>query len=619
MSELDPQQLPPDDQRELADIAQTELETELEQLEALRAQPNILTFSRIFANVPKLPGAAIVEQTFGRPISAIGPFFRGDTLHQAQAAVHTAHGMLQGLGKKGGTAAETTEISYARVRRTLGPAKLDVFVRELGRLRGAYGDDLEYHLLPLAPLVLLHIAADALTQDSVAARLERGAANERTQAEIDAEVSVRLKTACLTLVNGQKLKIQGFDTNATVVTEGALKLLDQCGSIGASAADRRELVYAITPLFYSQTFRVNRSLSLPEMRAAFNNCVEALQAFGIHMAAPGGEPYHLPDAELVRIYKQEVDDPRPGRAKNMAYAKLGAYHYADRLIAAIATGELDYVQVINAVATISSTPLATLIARRAAEEEAKRISEEEVRLREASRLQALGWQPLRPTDRQSDTNMPQLDEEDRQQVKGKRQKRTLELDAYRLAALEDIKDMFPGAEIWHRPLKTGRKAPEDHRKDNSDGPEEYCVLIIPRKLADGRVVYDAIAECAEVGTAAYLWLAEWGMDASGQVVITWETVFDNNRPAAQKYGAVDMRHPRRSERMRNPAKAAGRFRGRLLDALTAPFEGSSALVDRQETSFVLRIGQREVGGVLNFVGIRGLARRLAAIDESRPR
>jgi hypothetical protein len=106
------------------------------------------------------------------------------------------------------------------------------------------------------------------------------------------------------------------------------------------------------------------------------------------------------------------------------------------------------------------------------------------------------------------------------------------IDPSRVRSLGELAVSWgPDAYIVVSKLKTG------------DSKKRYLGAVLPQTLPDGRVIEHFVADNPNLENALYVWRGEKGVDPeTGQVVRTWEDVFDKHRTEARDLGAHRMNH-----------------------------------------------------------------------------
>lgn len=590
-----PEALTPDEAG-LAIIAKAELADELRELEALRTDPNVLKFATVVGNPPRLPAATSIELIVGETVNAIGPFFHGEPLDRVIEAVEFAHSLFARLGTpKGAGDAQPTAISYAKMRRTFAQFNIDSVVSEINRLEGGTEG---FNALTILPLILLHTAANALMYDTQARRAREGQIDEVVHAEIDQEVAERLKAACDTLAEGERLTLTGTDNNALRVAESALFLLDACGLYGYSREDKMEITQALLPRYFADAIRTGSKLTPDIMRTAFLRFTDDLEGFGITLRLPNGTQFNLTDNELADIHRQAAKEAKPGGPIDIVYAKLGAYYYADTLSIGISDGGIDYVKILNAVATANDTPLKALIVRRAAEQEAKRMAElarladmgyinATMSLAPAHELARLLVPPGQGRPRASQQSGPTSGGGETHEVPASIADMLREfknLQPYRAYVLARLIEELPGSEIHFRELKKGTRPTAGSPETGFDvrRTERYIFLVTPK----GHV----IAEFPEADHATLLMRAEILRDGE-----TWDQLFELTVDELVERGVVRIKHPRQPDLVAHPLDTAELYVHFLQYLLVEDLGPDLRLPNSERIRVPPRVTRRELG------------------------
>lgn len=566
----------------------------LDALAEKAASPNLTAFAAIWRRLDPLPGAQALTQELGRGglICNLAFFIGDEPLQTVEVAWRFANNLMQ-----------LCNVTGYRPKAEFGSAESDQFFKSLLPVlrHGSPTTVIEHlttyspsaierdHITATLPMTMLHIAATA-SYDIAAAQVDAAHPeldSEACTALADDIAKQHLRAMCASIQQGNKPKLK-TGSPAKQAAAGAFEILRRNYRYAESQDAKLKLYFDLLPLYIPRIVRAARRgedartiLASSDVPPAMLQLVQDLSVLDIRFEDTTAHLAKGPYREIYEAITGHVTDPETSLEYiRHLHAQLRARQYARDIIDSIASGALDYIDIMQVGYNMLTDLTEHAAARR---EKAERLAAQQVadeaRRRETVILESLGevhslgWQPL-PVG--VGTAGPRTNPAPRQSTGGEAIK---EKDDYRIAVLKDLQKSWPGSKIYHRSLRKPKVAqqPDGNEGENPQqdaDQEEYYVLVLPRiVMLNGQetVVFDALAECRETNNGLYFWRAETGMveiDGRVEVVYAWDEVFKFNRPHARKMGAQMLIHPSAEQRAEDPELAAGMFRDLILEPLT---------------------------------------------------
>jgi hypothetical protein len=312
-----------------------------------------------------------------------------------------------------------------------------------------------------------------------------------------------------------------------------------------TAAEAREnIFFDMAKIFPTAVGRVARQLT--SMGLPYDGPTRPAdeERMSRRVAVPGVEVHRNPEVRADVL-----------KAVNDAHARLRMRQITAVIVGGLHSGQFSFMPVYRAGQLLHTSVLgeraAEIAAVRQAEQERLAGIREQERLAKEAEIQAqlaamgVNWlsKELFPTSAGHAIPRPRgVAASDSPEV----QHNERELDEYRLRGLLHLQAVT-GGQRWESSF---RLRPGEKR-------ERYHVLV----FTIGDVAY-AVAECAEVNNAMYLWRSD------RPNIEDWRLVFSQDKTSAFANGALPLAHPKKGERAADPEGSAIRFADAAFDIIT---------------------------------------------------
>lgn len=512
----------------------------LQSAEQITADPSVTALVSIFDSIPPMP-------RYRERLALMSDFPRRvDASQQPQESEPTGESLLRwaGAGRLikmlGGRPDDATPLTpeqsagiMKKIAKTFRNGNIDVIARRLHETRKRLSLNEELRTLPFC---LLHTIACA-TQDAFLSR-----ADQSSPQALDED----LRTVCQFIRDDQKIS-PDYSTATTTVYTGAIKALNRAYHEADSQEYLRYLVTCLQPLYVTDARQRTEAELRLEGTMQAGVMMQELEAAGIKdtiLKQP------MDPGEIARImgiasrkkaeYARIVDD---------IHAKLTMHYFAQRLVNAIADGEIAYSQLTAAAEQGVNEPLWWQ------REENDRIAAEENARRQAERdrITDLGYINLRLGLGTVEELREQLVGRDRSAERPRTTRSPniglpafltgyRDLEPYRAYVLVRLIEENPGSELYIlRRTDTDPRAPAEPTKASTTAEdfdirqtEGYLYLVTP----EGHVV----AEFPEPEHSTLLMRAE--ILQPGE---TWDQFFKLSIRRMVARGAVRIEHPREED------------------------------------------------------------------------
>lgn len=590
MAEYDPR-LPDRDHHfvAIASVLRATVEPHLTEEMSIRESDQFRAFYNMWQRPPALPGQHMLADR--DDAICWQPYFRDKTeIEAVSVARSTTMVTLYGMA---GMEQEDSTPGDAHSRK--------LFRRLVGKMADRYLT--EEHTgyatldvsLPMRPLnlslLLVQAAALGLVQyNFVRHGIPITDANLEEEAEFIRFLATQeLMGACQRIQANERSITQPVGPAQQVAAE-ALHSLSQVYYMGDSDRFVEKSLATLVPLYLSDAQGKMRATTA-EIESKFETIRRQLkrngidtERFGATLSADDPEVRRLIDlhARSKEVYINEV---------NRLHAQLRAIYFARQLVDGLARGTIDY---IGCNLKYGDSRHTQILKYRAAavkavyEQETQRVMDEALE-RLAERARALGWTPLPRTRTDNEPAEGAAEPSKPGDPRGHR------LEKWRLVVFERLAEYFPSSQVYFRELKrpprSGRRR-GPRRPVDEDLPIDYCVLVIPQVLPNGRVEFKAFGDRVFGANAGYLWRVEWGMDQAGNVMEghRWEDVFKLDKPNARAYGAMQVKHPSKFELAADLPGAMDRFMEFVIELIEQPLRPRQVII----------LGGKAVGGVVTI-------------------